>query len=89
MQYKTPGVFTSTTPVTDPAPLTRLKEGFCPDCGGDKFNRGPRAGLSMNVQCATCGSKFCFSPPFTPERIDNSNNLYGSQGKTLIELDVC
>lgn len=36
----------------------------CPDCGGEKFLKGPGAGLSMNIKCANpaCGSKFNVCP---------------------------
>jgi hypothetical protein len=30
----------------------------CPDCGGFIFRPGPRAGLSQNVECVGCGSRF-------------------------------
>jgi hypothetical protein len=68
------------------APLERLNEGFCPDCSGEIFNLGPCAGLSMNIKCAGCGSKFCFGPPFTPERINNSDSLYDTNPHKLSEL---
>lgn len=50
----------------------------CPDCKGKLFNRGPRGGMSMNIRCAQCGSKFCFTGPFTQEsdRINNSDEFY-------------
>jgi hypothetical protein len=66
--------------------LSSLNEGFCPDCGGARFHRGPCAGMSMNVKCAGCGSKFCISPPFTPDRIDNSDRVYGLENRLLLEL---
>jgi len=60
-----------------PSPLDRLNdECVCPDCGSAHFNRGPTAGLSLNVRCAGCGSKFWYSPPFTPARIDNPDCVY-------------
>lgn len=51
-------------------------ESECPDCGSKLFHPGPRGGLAHNVMCAGCGSKFWFSPPFTPERIDNEDRFY-------------
>ena len=47
----------------------KLKKGVCPDCDGDKFLKGPEAGLAVNVQCKNCGSRFNLRWPFTPERI--------------------
>lgn len=49
----------------------------CPDCGAGDFQLGPRGGLAINVRCAGCGAKFWFCPPFTPQRIDNEDALYG------------
>ena len=82
----------SVTPVTYPRPLITLnpiliRGGYgldysastgCPDCGSQLFLRGPSGGMSMNIKCAndTCGSKFCYCPPFTPERIYNDDKYY-------------
>jgi hypothetical protein len=30
----------------------------CPDCGGKIFRPGPRGGLSQNIECVGCGSRF-------------------------------
>jgi hypothetical protein len=30
----------------------------CPDCGGFIFRDGPRGGLSQNIECVGCGSRF-------------------------------
>lgn len=30
----------------------------CPDCGGFIFRPGPRGGVSQNVECVGCGSRF-------------------------------
>jgi len=42
--------------------------GECP-CGG-KLLKGPRGGLSINVQCDTCSNKYNIPPrPWLPETI--------------------
>ena len=46
-----------------------LKEQSCPDCGGMTFYKGPEAGLSTNIKCFKCGSKFNVCPPVFAERI--------------------
>ena len=46
-----------------------LKEQSCPDCGGVTFYKGPEAGLSTNIKCFKCGSKFNVCPPIFAERI--------------------
>src|SRR4051812_20281714 len=33
----------------------------CPDCGGFIFRPGPRGGLSQNIECVGCGSRFCIA----------------------------
>jgi hypothetical protein len=30
----------------------------CPDCGCGIFRTGPRGGVSQNIECAQCGSRF-------------------------------
>jgi uncharacterized Zn finger protein (UPF0148 family) len=30
----------------------------CPDCGCFIFRPGPRGGISQNIECAQCGSRF-------------------------------
>lgn len=51
-------------------------ETACPDCGSELFNPGPRGGHAHNIRCAQCGSKFWFSPPFTPTRIDSEDRFF-------------
>jgi hypothetical protein len=51
-------------------------ESACPDCHSQWFNAGPRGGCSHNIRCASCGSKFWFSPPFTPCRIDSEDDVF-------------
>lgn len=53
-----------------------VMRGTCPDCGSTNFHPGPRGGMAWNVKCAKCGSKFWYSPPFTPHRIDNEDQFY-------------
>lgn len=48
----------------------------CPDCDSKLFIEGPSGGASVNIKCAQCGSKFWYCPPFTPQRIDNSDEFY-------------
>jgi len=43
--------------------------GQCPDCGGEKFLKGPEGGLSENIMCTACKSKFNICPPWFAERI--------------------
>lgn len=35
-----------------------LLTGACPDCEGTEFLYGPRGGLSRNVECIGCKSRF-------------------------------
>ena len=62
----------TTTPESNenrsPAPLQRkldalTRDGICPDCGGWTFRRGPSGGLTDNIKCVGCGSRFNFCPP--------------------------
>jgi len=46
-----------------------LEEGICPDCDSKTFYRGPEGGLSTNIRCVDCGSKFNVCPPYFAERI--------------------
>jgi len=46
-----------------------LEEGICPDCDSKTFDRGPEGGLSTNIRCVDCGSKFNVCPPYFAERI--------------------
>ena len=41
----------------------------CPDCGHDKYYRGPSGGLSVNIQCGLCKHKFNNTLPMQFERI--------------------
>jgi len=49
------------------------EKGFriCPDCGGDKFLKGPEGGNCINFKCANpeCGSEFNDMWVFGFERI--------------------
>jgi hypothetical protein len=36
----------------------KLALGDCPDCNGFMWRPGPRAGLSQNIECVGCGSRF-------------------------------
>lgn len=38
--------------------LESLAANRCPDCGNDHFWRGPSGGLSVNIECSQCGSRF-------------------------------
>ena len=40
-----------------------LNAGFCPDCYGKHFLKGPEGGLTVNIKCAGCGQKFNYCPP--------------------------
>ncbi len=82
-------------------PLDYLNKHFrCPDCESPYFIMGPMGGLAVNIKCAGCGHKFCFAPPFTPQRIDNDDSLYtrpavqlakrGNRGMTtLLPVHCC
>lgn len=66
-----------------------LEEGHCCDCGGNLFYPGPRGGLAHNIMCASCGSQFWVSPPFTPERISNEDAAYNLRiVRTLDEITL-
>jgi DNA-directed RNA polymerase subunit RPC12/RpoP len=39
-----------------------LEEGRCPDCSSTDFFEGPCGGMSVNIKCAHCGSKFNVVP---------------------------
>lgn len=47
------------------APLKSVLNGFCPDCRGRRFLKGPEGGLCTNIQCAKCGSEFNVCPRCT------------------------
>jgi len=44
--------------VTEETFTAALQTGKCPDCGGEDFRPGPRAGISQNVECRRCRSRF-------------------------------
>lgn len=59
----------------------------CPDCQSKLWNSGPCGRMAMNIRCANCGAKFCFCGPFTPDRINNDDQLYNiGSAKTIEEL---
>ena len=41
----------------------RLSKEGCPDCNSVEFYEGPHGGLSVNIKCAGCGSKFNIASP--------------------------
>lgn len=66
-----------------------MKEGDCPDCGGNLFHPGPRGGCAHNVMCVSCHAKFWVFPPFQPERIRNEDAVYNLQvARTLDEITM-
>jgi hypothetical protein len=36
----------------------QLERGECPDCGGFIFRPGPRGGITQNIECVGCKSRF-------------------------------
>lgn len=36
----------------------RLSLGYCPQCGCETFQPGPRGGSAQNVECIACGERF-------------------------------
>jgi hypothetical protein len=38
--------------------VAQLQASRCPDCACKTLRRGPRGGLSINVDCTTCGAGF-------------------------------
>ena len=34
----------------------------CPNCNYKKFSTGPEGGLSVNIWCGQCGSRYNYSP---------------------------
>lgn len=45
--------------------LGELNDGSCPDCHSTEgFEDGPRGGLSQNITCKSCGSRFNVAPRF-------------------------
>lgn len=57
--------------------LTEWEDSFlctqerCPDCKKGRLLAGPCGGLSQNIKCDNCGSRFNFIHPFTTERISD------------------
>lgn len=47
--------------------VTWVKPGVCPDCGYDRFSKGPTGGMCENIQCMACREKFniCQMPGLT------------------------
>lgn len=47
------------------------KNGECPDCGSTKFYFGPSGGLSQNVECVGCETRWnaCFIEGMPWERL--------------------
>jgi len=35
-----------------------VTDGYCPDCGHRGFVLGPQGGLSINIECGGCGSRY-------------------------------
>lgn len=46
-----------------------LRKGTCPDCEVGSFLQGPCGGISMNVKCDYCGSKFNYHVVCSTDRI--------------------
>jgi hypothetical protein len=40
------------------AELDAINRGHCPDCGHRGFVLGPRGGMSINVECGGCATRF-------------------------------
>lgn len=38
--------------------IPSLAKDICPDCGGVTWRRGPRGGLSQNMECRQCKARF-------------------------------
>lgn len=45
-------------PWCDPTITPALADDRCPDCGGYDWRPGPRGGLSRNIECRGCRSRF-------------------------------
>lgn len=58
------------------AEVEALDRAECPDCGAKRLQEGPCGGVSMNIRCAVCGSRFNIIPgcpgSFGKERIGDS-----------------
>jgi hypothetical protein len=50
--------------------IQALENGKCPDCQNSAIVPGPRGGLSRNVSCDACGSRFNVAPWY-PGRISH------------------
>jgi hypothetical protein len=55
----------------DEQKLTKIfiDEGACPDCGSERFYKGPCGGLAQNVECSGCGHWFNLGLPLFAQRI--------------------
>lgn len=54
-----------------------LKDGYCPDCGGEEYWEGPSGGASINICCMSCLSAFNIGPGNFAERIPNIHFVQG------------
>lgn len=54
-----------------------LDAGRCPDCAHERFLKGPRGGMNVNIMCAGCGAIFNVIP-----------GLAGSFGKERLERQI-
>lgn len=59
----------------------RQSSGRCPDCGSERFYRGPQGGGALNVKCAGCGAFWWFAPPFEMRKIE-SDDMYFNLSRT-------
>jgi hypothetical protein len=64
-----------------------LTEPACPDCGSERFFRGPCGGMSVNLKCVGCGHFWNWMGPLGFEHID-SKDQYFDHGRAyrLFEL---
>ena len=61
-------------------------EGKCPDCGGRRFLKGPQGGLSVNIKCSRCGSKFNICPEAKfIQRIGDQKTVTSDQSSVINE----
>lgn len=73
-------------PALDRLSLALNHNHVCPDCGGSLFQPGPEGRVSIDIRCKECGSKFCYCPPFPPQRIINDDGLYSQIAVPLSKL---
>jgi hydrogenase maturation factor HypF (carbamoyltransferase family) len=57
--------------------LDALNRGVCPDCKCNSFEDGPRGGVSQNIRCTACGSRFNVAPRYLPA--DSSPLLFAER----------